>query len=376
MKKDKIKVLFIVPSLARAGAENQIVNLVNGMNFDQFDLTLFTFEKNLDLLPKINQHKVNCINYRRNYKFDYKPAVKISRLIEKEQIHIVHCTLQIALLMGLLGCSLASRKPRLVTAIHTTINRDLKQEILTKAIYNRTMSRCDRIIFVCKGQAQYWKKRFPSISPQSEIIYNGVNTDFFHPQDFMEAGKAARARYGIPENAVVISNIACFRPEKGHRILLNAMSGCSKDNYLLLAGDGETKNEIRQYAIDIGLKEKVIFLDEVEDVRPVLAASDLFVLTSTEVETFSMAMLEAMSMEVPVVASDIGGLSEAVIPGETGYLFKPGDDAALTAVLTDLTLNREQIEKLGSNARQTAMSKFSKNAMIAKTESLFQTLMN
>jgi len=140
------------------------------------------------------------------------------------------------------------------------------------------------------------------------------------------------------------------------------------DIYLLLAGDGVTKTLIEKQVKENQLANRVKFLGELADVRPVLAATDVTVLASTAVETFSMAMLESMAMEVPMVATDIGGLSEAIIPGETGDLVSPKDIDALVKALSYYVSNRDYAASIGAKARSLVIEKFSKKSMVQETE--------
>ena len=103
MRNEHAKVLFIVPSLRLAGAERQVIDLVNGLSEERFNIHLFTFEKELDQLENINTKKMKFYNHPRKYKFDFAPAKRIAEIIDRESIDIVHCTLQIALLYGFIG---------------------------------------------------------------------------------------------------------------------------------------------------------------------------------------------------------------------------------------------------------------------------------
>ncbi len=143
----------------------------------------------------------------------------------------------------------------------------------------------------------------------------------------------------------------------------------------MLAGDGETKKAIETLVIDMGLQVGVRFLGVQQDVRPTLAAADLSVLASTA-ETFSNSMLESMSMGKPVLASNLGGLPEAIIPGETGYLVTPGRPDELARAIVYALSDRERTKRMGEAARRLVLKKFTLNIMLeSKTEAL-QTVYN
>jgi len=368
--KKKVGVLFIVPSLRRAGAETQLVDLANGLDATRFDKSLVVFERNIDQLGRLNQDEVEFHHCLRTGKYNFLFVRNIAALIDKKEIDVIHCTLQISLLVGWLAARLARRKPKLVVAIHTTVNVTRRSEYFDQLLYRRLLNRCERVIFVCHAQAEYWKGKYPSLADHATVIYNGVDSQYFSREPFEARGAELRRAQAVPADAVVIACIAGFRPEKGHRYLIDAFSRLEGEPYLFLAGDGPLRTEIGDYVKLMNLVDRVRFLGEVTDVRPVLAATDVSVLASTEVETFSMAMLESMAMEVPVVVTDIGGLKEAIVPGETGGLVKPAAPAELADVLRRSIGDPDEIRAKGIRARERVRALFSREAMTRATAQL------
>lgn len=369
----KVKCLFVAPSLTRAGAEIQAVDLVNGLDTKSFEKYLFTFSQRLDQQGRLDK-RIHFYNLPRRYKFDLSPAKSIASLVDREDIDVIHCTLQIALWMGWIGAKLSHHDPSLVIAIHTTINWRNKDEWLDKWLYQWLMRGCHKVIFVCKTQESIWLKRFPFLQKKSQVIHNGVDTEYFKREPLLEAGKEYRKLIGIPDRGKIICSIAGFRPEKGHVFLVDAFERVLreiKDAYLVFAGDGPLRASIQQAVLDCGMQKNVRFLGSVDDVRPLLAASDLSIIASTAVETFSMAMLESMAMRVPLVATDIGGTSEAVISGKTGMIVKPESAEDLAFSIMTLLKDNELCRQMGDNSRSLVEQRFTKSRMIAEYEELF-----
>lgn len=372
MTSRRTNVLFVIPSLGRGGAEMQVVDLVNALDPMLFAIHLVSFEPRLDLLSRVNRQQVSFIHALRRFKLDIAPALSIAKLIDELQIDVVHCSLQFALLMGWLGIRRSRRKPRLILALHTTLNRSKKDDLLDYFLYQWLMRSCDTIICVCKAQESHWQARFPFLRGKTKVIYNGIDTDQFDPHSYTGTGKALRHSLKIPDGALLLCNIAGFRREKGHSILLDAFArilATRKDVYLLLAGDGQLRSHIEALAQDMGLSSHVRFLGNVSDVRPILTVTDIGVISSTA-ETFSMAMLESMAMQVPLVATDVGGTSEAVCHGETGLIVPPGNPGRLAEMLTDLLSNGVQRRTMGNAARQLVVNAFQKSAMVTHTAAL------
>jgi glycosyltransferase involved in cell wall biosynthesis len=367
----KCKVLFIVPSLRRGGAETQALDLVNGLDAQRIEKHLLVLDPEIDQISRLDESSVKFHHLSRSRRFDIGTVKAIARLIDRYDIGVIHCTLQISLFYGWLATRVAKKNPRLMVAIHTTVNASFREEFFDRLLYRNLIRQCERVIFVCRAQAEYWKEKYPEMMDKSLVIYNGVDPEYFRREPFLEQGAELRRSLSIPDNAGVIVCIAGFRREKGHRYLVEAFSRLDGSPHLILAGDGVCRDEIESMVnSDRKLSQRVHFLGNVSDVRPVLAASDLSVLASTAVETFSIAMLESMSMQVPVVATDIGGLREAIEQGVNGDIVKVADVDSLKKGLSHIAEGAERLTGMGRNARVRIKERFSQKMMIDNTEAV------
>jgi glycosyltransferase involved in cell wall biosynthesis len=364
--------LFLTPDLRRAGAETQAVDLVNGIDPGRFAKTLFTFGNNRDQADRIETQHVRHIFFPRAFRLDPRPVFQMARRIRRDRTAVLHCTLQISTFFGWAARELSGRRPPLVASIHTTKNLSPREEAFDRRLYRRVLGACARVIFVCRGQRDHWVRKFPSLARNAEVVYNGVDPDWYDPAPFVEKGAELRKSLGIPADAPALACVAGFRPEKGHRFLVSAFAGLSGAPYLLLAGEGENRRAVAEQVAAEGLGDRVRFLGAVADVRPVLAAADLTVLASTSVETFSMAMLESMSMETPVIGTRLGGFAEAVKDGETGAVVPPGDVAALRRALRIYLIDKdfESRRRMGQICRRRVRNRFSRERMIQETEKI------
>ena len=129
------------------------------------------------------------------------------------------------------------------------------------------------------------------------------------------------------------------------------------------------RTEMQSLARARGISDQVRFLGVVSDVRTVLAASDISVIPSTS-ETFSMAMLEALAMGVPIVATDVGGAAEAVTHQVTGLLVTAGDSDALASAFELMIQNDDARLAMSEFGRHVVASKFSQETMVTRTEQL------
>jgi glycosyltransferase involved in cell wall biosynthesis len=363
----RVRVLFVLPSLLRAGAETQTVNLVNGLDSLQFEQHLLTFESQCDQLARVDRRAVTYHNFLRESKLDFGLARKIGHLIDACEIDVVHCSLQIALLFGWWGVRCSARKPPLVLAVHTTVNANWRYELFDILLFQFLMRSCRKVIFVCDTQRKYWEGKFPFLRGVSEVVHNGVDTAYFDPAQNITDGSRR------DDVQPVFCHVAAFREEKGHSILLDAIQivlASYPNARFVLVGDGPMRGHIEGKARAMGLTKAIIFTGSVADVRPLLAGATASIIASTAVETFSIAMLESLALGVPMVATDIGGTREAVVDGQTGFLVQPGSAISLAKGLMRILEAPNRAHEMGERGRQVVIEQFSITKMLERTSSI------
>lgn len=161
------------------------------------------------------------------------------------------------------------------------------------------------------------------------VIPNAVDTDRFAPGDRM----AARQRLGLPLEAPIIGVAGRLEEVKGQDVLLRAVAALPQA-VLVLAGDGTQAPELKQLAVSLGMAERVVFLGYRADMDTIYPAFDVVALPSRN-EGLPLSILEAQACDIPVVASDVGSVHEAMCPNAS-RLVPAGDVAALQAALSDL----------------------------------------
>lgn len=261
---------------------------------------------------------------------------------------------------------------RIAVAFHSTKLITKKDRVL-HSFYQHLFNYSDLLVFVCEFQARYWKERRLS-ARRVEIVHNGVDTERFAP-DTSAARQQVRQEYGIAESDFVIGITAAFRPEKNHSFLLRALQQLRAAGVaakLLLVGDGPLRGLIEAEADSLGVREHVVFAGAQADVRPFIAAFDVFALVSFT-EAFSLAALEAMAMGIPAVLSDVGGAREMVVDGETGFVFQTNDMKQFIAAVNTLR-EKETARAMGTAAHRFVNARFTHKAMVDRYEQLFGEL--
>lgn len=188
---------------------------------------------------------------------------------------------------------------------------------------------------------------------------------------------------GVPDRAFVhrrtggrpvVGCVARFEDQKGVDVLLRAIARVP-DACLVLVGDGECRSALEYLVVELGLSDRVEFMGWSDDAPRQIASFDVFALASRN-EAFPLTIVEAMLACTPVVASDVGSVSEAIIDGETGLLVPPGDDAALAHSLRRLLHDAPLRERLAVAARGHALSHFTDVAMADGYDQVWQAVLN
>lgn len=191
------------------------------------------------------------------------------------------------------------------------------------------------------------------------VVHNGIS----------DIDPKLRARPGDEERIRVIM-VARFEEQKDHATLLRAIADIP-DVTVDLVGDGSLRLRIEELVAHLGLKHRVSFWGEQEDVTPILARAHIFVLTSTY-EGFPLSTLEAMRAGLPVIVSDSGGAAEAVIDGVTGYVIPIRAVTELRSRLETLVSSRELRSAQGAAGRQRYEALFTLEQMYRETVQIFE----
>jgi glycosyltransferase involved in cell wall biosynthesis len=196
------------------------------------------------------------------------------------------------------------------------------------------------------------------------VIYNGVDDARLTPS----AGRAElRRRLGWPEDAPVVLAVGRLVPEKNYPMMFRAVRRLRERCPGLrtaIAGWGRQEEKLRELRTALGLEDCVELLGRREDVADLMAAADVFAMSSNS-EGFSNALLEAMWVGLPVVSTRVNGAVEIVRDGENGFLVDVGDEAALSGAIGRLLSDGGLRQRLGEMASRDVRARFSVSAMVA-----------
>jgi len=229
----------------------------------------------------------------------------------------------------------------------------------------------DGIIVVSDETAHSFRSLVGDVGDRIVVVTNAVDVERHQaPAD----RQAVRARLGFGPDDHLMTMVATFKRQKGHRYLVEAAASVVPrfpGLHLLLIGDGELADEIRGRVDAAGLADRVHFLGTRQDAPELLAASDSFVLPSLW-EGLPVALVEAMASGLPVIATAVSGTTQVVVDRETGWLVPPGDPTALTEAMTELLEDPARAAEMAAAGRERAAGSFGARGQAERLAALFR----
>jgi len=329
------RILFIVPRMPVGGAETFLISILQRMDRHVIQPVIFSMGRESDPMFLKIPDEIPRYIHARKWRYDLSPCTSIEKIIIDEKIQTVVCADYFTYFYFRFAARRGTVNVRVVTLLHVTKPRSVK-EFLHGFIFARMLRRSDEVLTTCENQKQFLSRLF--YIPDNRFaknIYNGIDTDYWTLATDPAIRSAKRSKYGIPENAVVIVNVAGFRREKRHDIMLKALAKIylespKRDYYLLFVGGGdkELRAQSELLARELNVTDRVIFAGVQADLRLMYWMSDIFTLGSTS-ETFSIAALEAMASGLPCVLTNVGGADEMITENVNGLLVDAGSPTSL-----------------------------------------------
>lgn len=273
--------------------------------------------------------------------------VRLVRSLRPEVFH-AHLTWPLACEFGLVGARLA-RVPAVVATHQLHLDVPGKRGRIVPRLVWRGV---DRHIAVSQSVAGSLRDQFRVKAQKITVVPNGV------PIDERADGSGVTREGSAPH---VVLTTAQLRAHKGHEYLLEAARQIPNARFLFV-GEGPERDRLESVARSLGVHDRVEFLGFRPDVRELLRGCDVFVLPSLD-EGLPLSVLEAMTVGKPVVATRVGGTSEAVVDGVTGIMVEPRDPAALADAVRVILADPKLAARMGAAARELVRTRFSADAM-------------
>ncbi len=344
-----IRVLQLITSLERGGAENHLLALLTHADRRAFDLETAVLSGEGELVPVFRQAEIPVHLLKARNRFDPLALGRLVRLLRDGHFDILHSHLFRAdIYAGLAVARMGERRPLLVSTRH---NDD--RFFLNPFVGLRGVRHPERV----------------------RRVYHGLEPPVTRALE--REGQHIRQELGIGPDEFLVGNVGRLALQKGQRHLIAAMPLLLERvprARAIIAGGGDLEDYLRDLASEIGVGDRVHVLGPRKDVPALMHAIDVFVMPSIW-EGFGLVLLEAMAAGRPIVASRVATIPEVVVDEETGLLVPAGDPLALASALAELAEQPALAARMGEAGRERLRRQFSVEKMVGDTELLYRELL-
>jgi glycosyltransferase involved in cell wall biosynthesis len=363
------RIFHLVKSLGRGGAEVLLAEGLRHSSRDQFvyGYGYFLPWKSAMVRDLTEQGaEVTCFEAGNNLAI-LCAARRVAQHIADWDADLLHCHLPITGVVGRLASRLSG-----IPMVYTEHNRMERYHPITRWMNLLTWGWQDRVIAVSDEVATSIRKHADgNASIPIEVVLNGIDVEKFNPAALDAA--STRSELGIPNDVMVIGTVAVFRRQKALHDWIEAahlVHTAKPETHFIVVGNGPLRAELMKKVGAYGMSNVIHFPGLKEDVRPYLGVMDVFVISSI-FEGLPLALLEAMAMGCPVVATSVGGIPEVIQHGENGYLVKASAPKSLAVQISSLLDSPEERRRVGVNARKTIEERFSVRRMMRQLEATY-----
>lgn len=353
-----LRCMFVITSMPVGGAETLLVNLMRKMDPSVVTPEVVCLKEPGPLGDSIrDEFPVHA--HMLSSKWDLRVLPRLAHLFHRREVDVV-VTVGAGdkMFWGRLAAH-AAGVPVIASALHSTGWPDGVGRL------NRRLTRItDRFIAVANSHGEFLCdfERFPK--QKVCVIRNGIDCERFGPDALQR--ERLRRELGVEPSAQLIGIVAALRPEKNHSMLVRAAEKLRQEHpnaHWVVIGDGPEKAVIESLTRELNVQDRVHLLGTRHDTHKLLAGLDLFTLCSLN-EASPVSILEALACEVPVVATDVGSVSESVVDGETGILIPSEDVDAMSEAVGKLLRNPAQRKQMGNAGRRLVVEQGSLHSMV------------
>ena len=367
----KLRVLHVIPNFGPGGAERIAMHLLLHLDRSRYEVAAVSLydRQGTDIEAILDQAGIRVWYLGKHLGFDPRMFWRLGGVLREFMPNVVHTHLYV--LRYLLPWI---ARPRAWVWVHTVHNVAEKEVDWIGKWVHRLAFRLGVVpVAVAEEVAQSLKRVYKLASVP--LIPNGIPVARYALGE--EARRAWRAQEGYEEADIIFVSIARLSPQKDPLSLIRAFAAaasCAHGLHLLLVGDGPLRPELEAQVKALGLKQRVCFLGVRTDIPEILAAADVFVLSSRW-EGNPLSVMEAMAAGKPVVATAVGGVPELVEDGVSGILVPPQSPEALAEAMIRLAQDPALRQRMGQAARERAQERFSVERMAREYEQLYAKLL-
>ena len=325
-------------------------------------------------LPNVFFHEVDVGRYPL---FEYPPydlalAVRMHEVVLTHGLDLLHCHYAIPHATSAWIAREMLRQQhhdvKIITTLHGTDITIVGQDPSFNQITKFSIEKSDRLTAVSEFLRNETYSAFGCTACDVKVIHNFVDPDIYN------RSKYPAVRQQLTDSGPVLMHISNFRKVKRVRDVIRIFASVNEKipGRLVMVGDGPERSEAEEEMRQLKIEDRVHFLGKIDNVAPLLASADLFLLPSAS-ESFGLSALEALASGVPVIGTRAGGMPEVVRDGETGVLCEVGDVDSMSKAALSILSDRDKWTAMSELGASDARARFSLDAIVSQYEDLYTT---
>lgn len=367
----KKKVLHLVEDLRIGGLERVVASIVLGLDRTKYEVHVWCLTNGGEIAEELIEKGVSVKILGMHSYHNPLHILSLSRLIKKENIHILHTHGYFGSTFGRIAVILV-RTPIIIAHVHTTYYGFKRRNLIVERLLSFFT---DKIVCVSNAVKDFVEGIEGISEKRTCLIFNGVENHSLSERD--KDYHIDRSFYGFKSTDFLVITVASLTPHKGHQVLIDAAHLLSKKHgnmRWLIVGDGPLRGRLETYTRELKLSSKIVFAGQQKHITSLLRMADLFVLPSTEREGLGIALIEAMAEGLPVIGTSLGGIPEVIEDKQNGLLVEPGSAYELATAIESLTIDEKMRREMGEAGRELYKRKFTITKMNQGIESLYEKL--
>lgn len=361
-------ILHLIETSGPGGAEKMLISMVEGLDKGKYKSIVCLLKEGW-LYTQLQKSGTETIVIPQVRTADFRWIRRVAHFIRTREVDLMHAHEFVMNTYSSLISFLTG-----VPCIATVHGKNYYPEKWRRIAAYRFVSKTSKMVAVSEDIKRFLIDRVHIKGERITTVWNGIELSSYRPDDKIR-GKM-RSALGIDEQQPVIGCVGNLYPVKAHTYLLQALA-VVRESFpnirLLLIGRGKLLSTLKIESVDLDVEDNVLFLGFREDVCALLQAIDIFVLPSIS-EGLPLSILEAMAARRPVLATNVGGIPEAITDGETGLLVPPRDSQVLAEKILLLLENADLSRRLVESAEHSVISSFSAENMVRRYEELYKAV--
>ncbi|MBP9853823.1 MAG: glycosyltransferase [Candidatus Omnitrophica bacterium] len=363
------RVLFIIWSLERGGAERFLAGLLNHIDRSRFEPVLCCMNWKGEWAEPLERKGIRVIELNKKKGIDLKAFWSLISIIREGKFQIVNTHLWLADVMGRIAAILC----RVPVIISTAQNVDVWKKWHHRWIDRELATATVKIIAVSKAVKEYYENEVGIPGEKIEIIPNAIDVDLYKD---VEDISYLYDEFDLKKENFILACIGRLDFQKGHKYLLESLKEIYNDMpdlRILIVGEGIEREDLKKSAEDYGIMPALRFTGQRQDIPHILKLSKALILPSI-FEGLPLCVLEAMAASRPVIATNVGGTTELAVEGRTAFIVEPKRPDLLSSAIRRLRALPDQGRQMGINGYEIVARHYSIQSITDKTMNLFEQL--